>query len=151
MGTYDTYGENIQIKAGGCMMKDYEIGDICDLADGIYLEYGGAIVILDGKFVAEFSYIFDKWGGALNCKNIIDDYNPCFQAIKNIITNTNEFWTVEYQYVGDDFYWASSGEIYDKERATSVYDELKNKYPVIKLVHNTRTQEVIKGINCTKG
>ena len=85
--------------------------------------------------------------------------SKCFNKCKFCVStlhpdktqNLDEFWTVEYQYVGDDFYWASSGKIYDKERATSVYDELKNKYPVIKLVHNTRTQEVIKVINCTKG
>jgi len=63
---------------------------------------------------------------------------------------TDEFWAIEYQYFTNDVYWGSSGKIYDEKKANSVYDELKNKYPVIKLVHSITRQEVIKSISSTK-
>jgi len=150
MGTYDTYGENIQIKAGGCVMKHHEIGDRCDLSDGVYLEYGGVIVVMDRTFVAEFPRVFDKWGGVLDCKKLIDEYNPVVQALKRMTVNTSEFWEVEHNYILNDFYWDTSGEIYNEEKANSIYDGLKNKYPTVKITHNTKTQEIIKIANSDK-
>lgn len=88
MGTYDTYGDKgIQIKAGGCMMHHHNIGDTCDLEDGIYLGYVGAIVIIDKVFIAEFPHIFTKYGGQIDCHALIDQYNPCVQAVNDLIKN----------------------------------------------------------------
>jgi len=84
MGTFDTYGSGLQIKAGACMMHHYKVGEDCDLEDGIYLDYGGAIVICEGKFIAEFPHIFTKYGNTINCSDIVDQYNPVAQVISNL-------------------------------------------------------------------
>jgi len=85
MGTFDSYGDKgIQIKAGECMMCHYEVGDVCDLKDGIYLGYNGAIVVLDGKFIAEFPHIFTKYGSIIDNHDIIDQYNPVVQVMNDL-------------------------------------------------------------------
>jgi hypothetical protein len=61
MGVYDTYGD-IQIKAGECVLAEYEIGDETELHDGVYVAHDGIVVIVAGKFVAQFSHLIDKWG-----------------------------------------------------------------------------------------
>ena len=74
MGIYNTYGKNgLQLKVGDCCLKHFEIGDKVDIKDGIYLEYGGVIVIKDGIFIAEFKHLTDKWGGIIECNEILDD------------------------------------------------------------------------------
>ena len=68
MGLYNTYG-NVQMKCGDYrQFQTYKIGDKCDLEDGIYIGWEGAIVIKDGKFVAEFPTIHDKFGTEVSCK-----------------------------------------------------------------------------------
>lgn len=94
MGAYDTYGSGIQIKAGECMMRHYEVGDACDLEDGIYLDYAGAIVVFDRKFIAEFPHIFTKYGGTIDSNEIINKHNPVSQTV-NAIVNAPQTITIK--------------------------------------------------------
>ncbi len=67
MGLYDTFftkdEDEIQLKNGLCKLNEYHIGEEVPLKDGVYVDYGGIVVIVGGKFVATFPYITDKWGG----------------------------------------------------------------------------------------
>ena len=83
MGMYDTFG-NVQIKSGRCAGYQFEVGD--DVAksqvdDGIHVGYGGAIVIVDSIFVAEFETLTNKWGGDIEVLAVINAQNPVTQAL----------------------------------------------------------------------
>lgn len=84
MGIYDEYG-SCQLKIGDVSMRVYEEGDEVPIPDGVYIDYGGAVVIIDGIFVKEFETILDKYGGVLNIKEIIDQRNPVALAVKDFI------------------------------------------------------------------
>ena len=83
MGCYDTYGKiRMQMKIGCDGMSDYSIGDRVPLEDGIYLGYGGAIVVKDGIFIAEFENIRDKWGNLMSCNDLIASNNPISKYLR---------------------------------------------------------------------
>ena len=82
MGVYNTYG-NVQIKCGNYEeFKTYQVGDKCDLKDGIYIGFEGAVVIEDKIFVATFTNLNDKWGNTLDCSKIIEDNHPLKHLFK---------------------------------------------------------------------
>lgn len=80
MGLYDNYGD-CQIKAGACLYDNYQIGDKAELWDGVYVAYEGVVVIKDGIFVAKFPQLFDKWGGMINLRDVLDPANPVAQGL----------------------------------------------------------------------
>ncbi|MCH7604936.1 hypothetical protein IID24_03040 [Patescibacteria group bacterium] len=87
MGVYDEYGKkSVQIKAGACEMEHYDVDDLSDLADGVYVGYKGLIVVYKGRFVAELQKIYDKWGNEI--KIDLSASNPVVQAIKESRKNT---------------------------------------------------------------
>jgi len=71
MGVYNTYGRT-QIKVGDLRCNDFEIGDEAEIPDGIYVDHSSAIVIKDGKFIAEFDHIISKWGDIIECDEVIE-------------------------------------------------------------------------------
>lgn len=72
MGIYNTYGEKgIQLKVGELSMKHYNLGDKVEIPDGIYVGYGGVVVIKDQTFIAEFPFVKDKWGGVITPREIL--------------------------------------------------------------------------------
>ena len=81
MGVYDCYGR-CQLKVGPCELKVYDVGDKVPISDGIYLDYGGAVVIKDGVFVAEFEDLTDKYGSPIDISDMVDERNPVNQAVK---------------------------------------------------------------------
>jgi hypothetical protein len=81
MGAYDCFG-NCQLKVGLCELIEYKIGDVVPIQDGVYLDYGGVVVIKDHKFIAEFSELRDKWGGHIEPREIIDPINPVSRALE---------------------------------------------------------------------
>lgn len=86
MGVYDTYGElGAQLKCGDVSMEHYKVGDTVPLEDGVYLTYEGAIVIKDGRFIAESARVFDKYGGEVTYRDILDRRNPVVAALKPLI------------------------------------------------------------------
>ena len=81
MGLYDTYG-TVQLKVRECDgMQCYRVGDKADLPDGLYAGYGGIVVIVKGKFVAEFPHLFDKWGGQLDVD--FEAHNPIVAVVES--------------------------------------------------------------------
>ena len=85
MGCYDTYGKiGLQIKCGEALMNDYHVGDKTTLPDGIYIGYEGAIAVYNGKFVAETKFLTDKWGGQIQCRDIIGPRNPILKALEDL-------------------------------------------------------------------
>ena len=63
MGVYDEYGKKgVQLKVGCCELKQYKIGEKVSIPDGVYVGHEGIIVILNGKLLAEFDHIIDKYG-----------------------------------------------------------------------------------------
>lgn len=81
MGVYDCYG-NCQLKVGPCELDNYDVGDKVPISDGIYIDYGGAIVIKDGIFVAEFERLTDKYGGPIEIKEIVEERNPITHIVE---------------------------------------------------------------------
>ncbi len=72
MGVYNCFGKKgIQLKVGNCALKDYQIGDKVDIPDGVYIGYGGVVVIKDGIFIADFDNLTDKWGGVITPRNLL--------------------------------------------------------------------------------
>lgn len=70
MGIYDEYGD-AQIKIGDVSMKQYKIGYKVPLSDGIYVDHSVAIVVLGGKFVAQFDKLYTKWGDEVAPEQIL--------------------------------------------------------------------------------
>ena len=81
MGIYDTYGAGHQVKINGTFSY-YEIGENCPLPDGIYITREGAIVVIGGKFIAEFEYVCDKWGNPLDSTLLLRDTDEISNALK---------------------------------------------------------------------
>jgi hypothetical protein len=85
MGIYDTYGRRgVQLKVGDPSLNHFKEGDEVNIADGVYLGYEGAVVIIDGKLAKVFNYLKDKWGGKIRVKDIIDPANPIAQSIQSL-------------------------------------------------------------------
>lgn len=63
MGVYDEYNE-IQLKVGECVLRNYEIGDAVEISDGVYVAPDGTVIIKDGKLLTTFEkdQVWDKWG-----------------------------------------------------------------------------------------
>ena len=83
MGIYDTYGD-AQIKIGDVQMNCYEIGDGVPLDDGIYVDHGVAIVVLNGVFVAQFDKIYTKWGDQILPEQILCPHDEVSQVVKDL-------------------------------------------------------------------
>ncbi len=94
MGLYDTFGpEHIQIKAGPCEMRHYNVGDeATSYVDGIYVAYEGIVVIQNRVVVGVFKteQVFDKWGGELSLKQSLDSGNHIIKAIKETLDTQKE-------------------------------------------------------------
>jgi len=88
VGVYDCYGD-CQLKVGPCELNAYKIGDKVFIPDGIYLDYGGAVVIKDGVFVAEYKSLTDKYGTPINIHDLVDERNPVSQAVKNMLDDSD--------------------------------------------------------------
>ena len=86
MGTYNTYidGEvGIQLKIGDTEdMKTYKVGDVCDLSDGVYIGYEGAVAVKSNKVVLVTENVQDKYGCEIDCEGLINPSNPIFQAVQ---------------------------------------------------------------------
>lgn len=84
MGVYDEFYDKryrtcVQIKAGAGMMNTYKVGEDVSpagLPDGVYLGYGGAVVISGQKLVAVYPHIRDKWGGIIKPEEVVSGSNP---------------------------------------------------------------------------
>ena len=88
MGIYDTYGkQGVQLKVGDPALDHFKDGDEVNIADGVYLGYEGAVVIVNGKLAKVFSYLKDKWGGKIRVRDIINPINPITQAVQDLERN----------------------------------------------------------------
>lgn len=89
MGTYNTYidGEKqCQLKIGDTSeMICFNAGDKVPIQDGLYLEYGGIVIVKNGIFVGIFDQLIDKWGGIVDHRKIVDENSPVTSAIKEVL------------------------------------------------------------------
>ena len=89
MGVYDCYGKHgIQMKIGPCELKQYNEGDKVDILDGIYVANEGIVVIHNGKLLATYETLYDKYGSVLEIKDIWK--NPMNQIIENELAKIEE-------------------------------------------------------------
>lgn len=88
MDVYDTYGPHgLQLKVSndnGLSMRHFKYGQEVPLDDGVYMTGGAIIVVIGGKFVAEFIYLTDKWGSIIDMDDILNERNPVAQAIQEL-------------------------------------------------------------------
>jgi hypothetical protein len=91
VGTYDTY-EDIQIKAGSVYddMRHFKIGDHVPIADGIYIGYGGAIVIMNGIFLDIVETVYDKYGAPIDLTELVNARNPLAMAVEETIAELED-------------------------------------------------------------
>lgn len=80
MGIYDTYGQ-VQLKVGVVEFRDFKIGDEVNIEDGVYVAREGAVVIVGGKFVAEFPHLFSKWGDVIYGEDVIRPHDYIQDAV----------------------------------------------------------------------
>lgn len=77
--TYDSYcsssGVVAQIKVGATGMA-FKPGDKTHLADGIYCDYDGIVVVNNGKVVNVFEELKTKWGQRLSVRHLLNRRNP---------------------------------------------------------------------------
>lgn len=83
MGMYDTYGD-IQLKVGDMQMQAFQIGDVVPIDDGVYVARNGVVVIVGGRFVAQFTNLKSKWGDILQPEDAIESVDYIKQQIQNI-------------------------------------------------------------------
>lgn len=88
MGCYHTFEDKekqCQLKVGNCdkFMDYYQPGDQVDPAiqDGLYLEYGGIVIIRNHRFIGIFDNLQDKWGNKVDFRKVLDENNPIYQVI----------------------------------------------------------------------
>ena len=84
MGVYDCYGK-CQLKVGPCELNEYDVGDKVPISDGIYIDYGGAVVIKDGVFVAEFEQLTDKYGDPIDIEELANQRNPLYDLTQEVV------------------------------------------------------------------
>lgn len=80
MGMFDSFytkdGQEVQLKAGSCTMERYDIGDPCELPDGIYHALFDDWVVINAGVVCDVGDKdkvqipcnlphYDKWGESL--------------------------------------------------------------------------------------
>lgn len=86
MGSYDIYGDGIQLKVGPCECDRYNAGDIVPIDDGVYVTPEGVVVVHGGRLLCAIvtSEVVTKWGDVLNLHDLLDTYNPVAQAIRDV-------------------------------------------------------------------
>lgn len=117
MGCYDTFIKDEQTSAQLKVDPDwntYKIGDEVHIPDGIYLDYGGAVVVKNKRFVGIYASvkearldghteggvvepgdIFDKWGGEVDeealgdrtAREYILDNNPMKEVLDSALAD----------------------------------------------------------------
>ena len=90
MGVYNTYGNKVQAQlkvADELCLRHFNIGEEVDIPDGLYIDYGGIIVVKDHVLVDEFCppEVFDKWGGRVDLIRLLEPLNPLTVAINGAI------------------------------------------------------------------
>lgn len=95
MGVYDTYisppdpEDGIEIAVQVKMLNDgesmttYRVGDKIPtpIPECVIIGYEGFVVIKDGTVVLVGGTVYDKWGGLLECKDIIEERNVIAQML----------------------------------------------------------------------
>ncbi len=85
MGIFDSYGkQGVQLKIGDPSLHMFNEGDEVNIADGVYIGYEGAVVILNGKLAKVFNHLRDKWGGTVSVQSVLDPINPIIEAINSL-------------------------------------------------------------------
>jgi len=80
---YDIYGDT-QLKIGEVSGQSFKVGEKVPLSDGVYIGNEGIVVVIDGKFVAEFSGIHTKWDDEIDLRPILEKHSPVVQAVREI-------------------------------------------------------------------
>jgi len=81
MGVYDVVC-GIQVKCTpDLMFKEYDIGDLVELEDGVYLGYEGWFVVRGSIVMENGLNVYDKWGNLLSLEKLMAN-NPIMEAIK---------------------------------------------------------------------
>jgi hypothetical protein len=60
----------------------FKPGDKTHLADGVYCDYCGIVVVNDRKVVNVFDGLKTKWGQRLSIRHLLNRRNPQSKAVK---------------------------------------------------------------------
>lgn len=90
MGIYD-YVLGMQFKGTlDPRMHNYVIGEQIDVADGAYICFEGVFIVKEGRIIAGSETVFDKWGGPVNCYEVLNPSNPVSLAIDHLDKNLDK-------------------------------------------------------------
>jgi len=82
MGVYDIVC-GIQVKCTPDQtLKEYKLGDLIDLKNGIYIGYEGWFNVRNRKVVDSGKDVYDKWGNLLSIEEILIN-NPIVEGIRS--------------------------------------------------------------------
>jgi len=84
MGVADTYG-NTQLKVGDPTGESFKLGNKVPIPDGIYVGYEGIVVVVGGRFTAEFEAIRTKWNDEIDLAPTLEGFNPVAQAANEAV------------------------------------------------------------------
>lgn len=87
MGVYDIFvGDELTVQVkmtnDGESMPHYKTGDTIELPDCVIIGYEGFVVIKDNTVILVDETVYDKWGGLLECKDIIEERNVIAQVLR---------------------------------------------------------------------
>ncbi len=86
MGVYDTYQGNdcfvqLKVMVSYPVPHTFNIGDSTSIADGVYVGYGGVVVIHEGKVLRVDPTLTSTWGDILNPTDIVHPLNPAMSIV----------------------------------------------------------------------
>ena len=84
MGVYDDYGREpcVQLKLGPCLLHHYRAGDAVDITDGLYVGWGGFVLVEDGVLRNTYAAICTSHGKPITGDEIMMSYNPLSAVIE---------------------------------------------------------------------
>lgn len=84
MGLYNSYGRNpsVQLKvAEDLACRGFDVGDLVDLADGVYVGWGGFVVVVGGRLAGTWNGCTTSWGDFIDPSDVIRQRDPVTQAM----------------------------------------------------------------------
>ena len=80
MGVYDEYA-GLQLKVGPRRLDQYIVGDKVPIEDGVYVAWGGVVVVKGGMFIAAFEHLLTKWGGVIEPEDVLGPHDYITAAV----------------------------------------------------------------------
>lgn len=87
MGVYDEYGKDpcVQLKVGPCAMMRYRAGGSVEIPDGLYVGWGGFVLVEGGVLRGTYAEVVTSHGELIAADEIMSGHNPISAAADAIV------------------------------------------------------------------